>query len=40
MDLKEIIPGLQMTGEELLKLYHSADAETQREIRKLIGLEK
>ena len=40
MDMNEVIPGLQMTCEEFLKIYHSADVETQREIRKLLGLEE
>ena len=39
MDMNEIIPGLEMTCGEFLELYHSADAEKQREIRKLLGLE-
>lgn len=39
MDMDEVIPGLEMTCGEFLDLYHSADTDTQREIRKLLGLE-
>ena len=36
MDMKEIIPGLEMTGEEFLRTYHAAPPEARREVRRLI----
>ena len=37
MDTKEIIPGLEMTGEEFLRAYHAAPPEARREVRRLIA---
>ncbi len=37
MDMKEIIPGLEMTGEEFLRAYHAAPPEARREVRRLIA---
>ena len=36
MDMKEIIPGLEMTGEEFLRAYHAAPPEARQEVRRLI----
>ena len=37
MDMKEIIPGLEMTGEEFLHAYHAAPPEVRKEVRRLIA---
>ena len=37
MDIKEIIPGLEMTGEEFLRAYHAAPPEARREVRRLLA---
>lgn len=37
MDMKEIIPSLEMTGEEFLRAYHAAPPETRQEVRRLIA---
>lgn len=37
MDMKEIIPGLEMTGEEFLRAYHAAPPEARQEVRRLIA---
>ena len=36
-ELKERIPGLEMTGEEFLRAYHAAPPEARREVRRLIA---
>ena len=36
-ELKERIPGLEMTGEEFLRAYHAAPPEVRREVRRLIA---
>ena len=38
MNMNEKIPGLEMTAEEFLTAYHTAPAEIQKEIRRLLGL--
>ena len=38
MNMKENIPGLEMTAEEFLTAYYAAPAEIQKEIRRLLGL--
>ena len=40
MDMTQIIPGMDITYGELLDAYHAADAETQKEIRQLLGMEE
>ena len=35
--MKEVIPGLEMTGEEFLRAYHAAPPEARREVRRLIA---
>ena len=37
MDLKEIIPGLEMTGEEFIAAYRAAPPEARREVCRLIA---
>jgi len=37
MDMKEVIPGLEMTGEEFLRAYHAAPPEARQEVRRLIA---
>ena len=37
MDMKEIIPGLEMTGEEFITAYKAAPPEARREIRRLLA---
>ena len=37
MDLKEIIPGLGMTGEEFITAYKAAPVESRREVRRLLA---
>ena len=40
MDMKQTIPGMEITFEEFLAAYHAADTETQKKIRQLLGLEE
>ena len=40
MDMKQTIPGMEITFEEFIAAYHTADVETQKEIRRLLGLEE
>ena len=40
MNASKKIKGLEMTKEEFLIAYKAADAETQKKIRRLLGLEK
>ena len=40
MNTNEKIEGLEMTKEEFLTAYKAADAEIQKNIRRLLGLEK
>ena len=37
MDMKEVIPRLEMTGEEFLRAYHAAPPEARQEVRRLIA---
>lgn len=37
MDMKEIIPGLEMTGEEFIAAYRAAPPEARREVRRLLA---
>ena len=37
MDMKEIIPGLEMTGEEFIAAYRTAPPEARREVRRLLA---
>lgn len=37
MDMKEIIPRLEMTGEEFIAAYRAAPPEARREVRRLIA---
>ena len=37
MDMKEIIPRLEMTGEEFIAAYKAAPPENRREVRRLIA---
>ena len=37
MDMKEIIPRLEMTGEEFIAAYRASPPEARREVRRLIA---
>ena len=37
MDMKEIIPRLEMTGEEFIAAYKAAPPENRREVRRLLA---
>lgn len=40
MDMKQMIPGMDITYEEFITAYRTADPETRREIERLLGLEE
>lgn len=40
MGMKQTIPGMDITYEELITAYRAADPETKREIERLLGLEE
>lgn len=40
MDMKQMIPGMDITYEEFITAYRAADPETRREIERLLGLEE
>lgn len=40
MDMKQMIPGMDITYEEVFTAYQAADPETRREIERLLGLEE